>query len=443
MSSIYKRILYLAIPITIENLVYNFINFVDIFMVGKPDEILHLGPAAISALGVSNQVFFIFIISLFGLMSGANVLASQYYGAREDSNLRKLVLVFLLTSLVYVLPFFLGSTFFTKRIISFYTNDSLVIKLGIDYLKIVAWTFPLTGIGMVFSILLRSINLPKYTLYASIVGLLVNVSLNTVLIPIYGVKGAAVATIIARLSNLVFLMFILFKKKVKLIPNIGEIKTINISFVKKCYAVSLLTFVHEILWVLAISLKASFYGKLGVNEFSSIQIANNINSLLFTMFVGVTAATSVIVGNEIGNDNKEKVIEYTNKIVRLFIFLIIIIVILLNISAPVVLRFMKVPENIYILTRSIIYSVSFTTIFSSYTMLFLVGIFRAGGDLKFSILIEIIPLWFVAVPITYYFSTVYPLPVYLVYIVSYADEIIKLIPCIIRYRSYKWIRKVI
>lgn len=442
-TGLYRKIIFLAVPITIENLIFNFMNFVDIFMVGRPNEKLNLGAAAISALGVSNQVFFIFAISLFGLMSGANVLAAQYYGAKDFKSLRKLFFVFILTSLVYVLPFLIGATYYADKIISFYSTDALVIKLGVQYLGIIKWTLPLTGIGLVISLLLRSVNLPKYTLYASIIGLVINISLNTILIPMYGVKGAATATVIARVIAIAFLIFILIKRKVKISPSFSDIKDINLSFIKKCFYISIFTFVHELMWVSAISLKASFYGKLGVNEFSSIQIANNISNLLFTLFIGITSATAVIVGNEIGNNQRERVIDYTSKILKNISILIVLSVIILNTLGPVVLKFMGVDNSIYSLTKKIIYSVSFVTIFTSYTMLFLVGIFRAGGDIKFAIAVEIIPLWCVAIPLTYYFSIVHPVPVYIVYVISYADDFIKIIPCIIRYKSNRWIKKVI
>ncbi|WP_067140628.1 MATE family efflux transporter [Oceanivirga salmonicida] len=442
-KNIYKKILWLAIPITLENLIYSFINFVDIFMVGREDKVIGLGADAVSALGVSNQFFFLFLTSLFGLLSGASILSSQYYGAKDFKNLRKITVLFVLFSLIYVIPFFVLGKFFPNLVLGFYTNNKPVMELGYRYLGITIWTFPLTALGMAFGILLRSVNLPKYSLYTSILGLCINIVLNTTLIPVYGVSGAATATLISRLVTVTILPMILIIKKVPVIPKLKDILDIDFGFIKKVLSLSFFTFLHEILWSMAVSVKTSFFGRMGTTAFSSIQIAASINSLLFTVFIGLTAATAVIVGNELGNDNPESAYEYSKKIVKIYTVVLFLIIIVLNIITPFVLRFMGVSPEVFKLTRSIIYMVSITSSLVAYTMLFLVGIFRAGGDVKFSIYIEIIPLWFVSLPLMYVFTEIYTVPVIILFLISYTDEFIKLIPCLTRYFSKKWINKMI
>ena len=90
----------MALPIAFENMIFSLINFVDIFMIGK------IGTSAISALGIANQVFFIFTCSVYGLLSGANVLAAQYYGVKNYKNLRKIMTLTIGLGLLMSLPFF-------------------------------------------------------------------------------------------------------------------------------------------------------------------------------------------------------------------------------------------------------------------------------------------------------------------------------------------------
>lgn len=80
--TVYKSILSIGIPVLLENLVYNFINFLDNFMVGKENPTLGLGVNAVSGLGIVNQIYFIFIVASFGLYSGASVLSSHIMGKK-------------------------------------------------------------------------------------------------------------------------------------------------------------------------------------------------------------------------------------------------------------------------------------------------------------------------------------------------------------------------
>ncbi len=313
----------------------------------------------------------------------------------------------------------------------------------LKYLKITIWTFPLTAFGMSFTILLRSVNLPKYSLYVAILGLFINIILNLILIPKYGVEGAAVATLISKIISVALLPVFLISKKVPVIPKIEDILDINYEFIKKVFMLSFLTFAHEILWSTAASIRTSFYGRLGANAFSSIQIASSIKSLLFTVFIGLTAAAAVIVGNELGNNNPQKAYDYSKKIIKIYSFVLFIMIIVLNIISPIVLRVMGVSPEVYEITRKLIYVISVTSSLTACTSLFLVGIFRAGGDVKFSILIEILPLWLVSLPLMYVFSAIYPVSVFLLFFMSCTDEIIKIIPCAYRYIGKKWINKMI
>ncbi len=447
-SKIYKKILLLAIPITLENLVYSFINFVDVFMVGRENKVIGLGANAISALGISNQFFFLFITSLFGFLSGASILSSQYYGAKDFNNLRKLLILFVGFSFIYSMLFFVAGYFFPNTILGLYSNDIAVVDLGIKYLKIIIWTYPITAIGYAFSMILRSVNLPKLSLYTAIFGLVINIVLNMLLIPVYGVQGAAIATLISRLAATIFLLIIIVLKSKEIIPNFKDFFGINLKFIKVFFTVSIITFLHEMLWSLAMSIKAAFYGKMGTVAFSSIQIANNINSLLFTIFIGLTIATSVMVGNELGKDNIDNVFEFTKKIIRIYTVILFVVIILLNIMAPFILKIMGVSNEIYNLTITIIYSLSITSSLVAYTMLFLIGILRAGGDIKFAIMVELIPLWLISLPVTYLITVIYPkyftpLPVAIVFLISYIEEIIMLVPCMQRFYSKKWIKKII
>lgn len=437
MKSIYKRILIIAIPVAFENMIFSLINFVDIFMIGK------IGTAAISALGIANQIFFIFSCSVFGLLSGANVLSAQYYGIKDYFSLRKIMSLTIILGLFMSLPFMFMILQDPEGIIRFYTKDAQVINYSIQYLKISIYTFPLFSIAFSFAMQLRAINKPKYSLYSSIAALFINVFLNLILIPRYGVAGAATATLIARFSTTIYLYLILLYRKIPIIPRFKEIKYIDLNFIKKLLSISALTFIHEVLWVFADTIKVMLLGRMGTQAFSAIQIVVGINGLLFTLFIGLTNASAIIIGNEIGKSDKIVVYNYSKDCLKLFTYVMVVVIILLNLIAPFAINLMKLENELTMITKRLILSQSVVTVLYSYSMFYLSGMLRAGGDVMFSMLVEILLVWLVGLPLTYLAVDILNFSVYWVYIFARIDDLFKLYPCLKRYFSKKWIRKAI
>lgn len=441
--ALYKRMYKLALPVALENFIYTFINFVDVFMVGRNIPHLNLGANAIVALSFSNQVYFLFIVSLYGLLSGANILSAQYFGIKDYKNLKKVIVVSLITGILIQIPFFVSSMFFANNVLGFFTKDSLVTSLGVSYLRIMCLSFPMIAISFSFTMSLRAVNLPKYSLYASTFSLLVNISLNIILINKYGVIGAAIATVIARFVSMCYLIFVLKYKNIPIIPNFKDIISTKFSMFKKVYGYSVYTFTHEMLWALATTVKTKILANIGIIAFSSIQIAYNISSLLSVFFFGTCDATSIIVGNELGKGNKELAYEYSKECIKIHIFLCAIIMFILYLIGPLTLKIMKVDLEVMKVATPVLRMLCITTVVFSTVAFFLIGFLRAGGDVKFAILAEDIPIWFIGIPITYLVVNYLSLPVEWVFLATYTDEFIILFIAIRRYLSKKWINTVI
>lgn len=434
---IYKRIMYIALPIAFENMIFSLINFVDIFMIGK------IGASAISALGIANEIFFIFSCAVYGILSGANVLAAQYYGKKDYKNLRKIMCITIGLGLILSFPFIIIVLINPEILIKFYTNDTSVINYAKSYFSISIYTFPLYTLGFSLAMQLRAVNKPKYSLYSSIAALFVNIFLNILLIPKLGVAGAAIATLISRVIMTIYLYFSLYLKKIPILPNISDMRNIDLEFIKKVFVISSLTFVHELIWAIIETIKVMIYGKLGTNSFSAIQIVLGISGLLFTLFTGISNASSIIIGNEIGADNKEKVYGYANKCLKLFAFVTVLVVVSLNLFSPILLKFMNLENTLYHITKTLIISQSIAIVFYAYSTFFLSGILRSGGDVKFCVIVEILAMLLIGIPATYLSVYVFNLSVYFVYVISRIDDLVKIYPCILRYVSKKWIKKAI
>lgn len=448
-KELYKKVFTIGIPVSIENMIYSLMNFIDVFMVGKENVALGLGTAAVAGLGFANQVFMIFIVSLFGLNSGGGILAAQYYGKKDYKNLKKCLGITITVGLMFSLLFFLMGLFIPEKIIGIFTSDPKVLKLGANYFRIIALIYPLIGLGYSFNMQLRAIGKNQYSLYSTIIGLCINLVGNYLFIngnlgfPAMGVVGAAIATVIARIVSIFYLIYIIYKNKLPMAGNFQELFKLSWSFIAKALKISLPVFGHEIMWVTGVSMYVIIYGRIGTEATAAIQVVKSISNLVFTLVFGLSSGTAAIIGQEIGAGNEENAYKYGVELLKISLVIGTAVALFVYAICPVVLILMKVDSAIYPLARQIVFSEGILIIIKTTGTLFIVGVLRAGGDTLWTMFADLIPLWTFAIPLTYIAGLKLGLPVALVYLCSGSDELLKMPFCIQRLKSRKWINNLV
>ena len=195
----YKLLISLCIPIIIQQLISTSVNIIDTVMISS------LGETSVASIGVANQYFFLFNMALSGIVGGSGVFISQFYGKNDRINIKKTTSFTTLLSVGLSAIFVLLATLFPTNIINIFSKDPEVIKLCREYFSIIVFCYPLIAISTVFSMGSRSVRNPKLGMICSSIALVVNIILNYCLIfgnlglPALGVKGAALATVIARI----------------------------------------------------------------------------------------------------------------------------------------------------------------------------------------------------------------------------------------------------
>ena len=448
-KELYKKVFTIGIPVSIENMIYSLMNFIDVFMVGKENVALGLGTAAVAGLGFANQVFMIFIVSLFGLNSGGGILAAQYYGKKDYKNLKKCLGITITVGLLFSFLFFLMGLFIPEKIIGIFTSDPKVLKLGANYFRIIALIYPLIGLGYSFNMQLRAIGKNQYSLYSTIIGLCINLVGNYLFIngnlgfPSMGVVGAAIATVIARIVSVFYLIYIIYKNKLPMAGNFQELFKLSWSFIAKALKISLPVFGHEIMWVTGVSMYVIIYGRIGTEATAAIQVVKSISNLVFTLVFGLSSGTAAIIGQEIGAGNEENAYKYAVELLKISLVIGTAVALFVYAICPVVLILMKVDSAIYPLAREIVLSEGILIIIKTTGTLFIVGVLRAGGDTLWTMFADLIPLWTFAIPLTYIAGLKFGLPIALVYLCSGSDELLKMPFCIQRLKSRKWINNLV
>ncbi|MDF2612360.1 MAG: family efflux transporter [Clostridia bacterium] len=438
----YKLILSIAVPIACQNLITFAVSMADSVMVGW------MGQDQLVAVSLANQLFFVFMILMFGLGSGGNIFVAQYWGKGDVGAIHKIISIMGKVSIVFSILFMGVALFIPKQFMGIFTENPVIIDLGAEYLQVIFVSYIFFAMTNIMINVLRSVETVKISVIVYTASLIVNVFLNWVLIfgnlgaPALGVKGAAIATTIARMTEfLIVLVFMIFyEKKIKF--KAKSLLHTDFILLKDFTLIGGPVVLNELLWALGSSAIAFIVAKMG----EEVVAANNINNVVWQFvaifIMGVGNAGAVIIGNTIGAQEYEKAKEYANTLVILAVMLGIIGGVIMFTIRPYVLMLYKVPETTKIVTMQIIAVSSVILLFQSLAFILMIGILRGGGDTKFVLIADIIFLLFIAIPLGYLAAIVFKLSIPLVFIALRCDEIIKVIASLFRVKSGKWIRNV-
>jgi putative MATE family efflux protein len=441
--SFLRELLVIAIPISFQQLINASLNMIDVIMVGQ------LGESSIAALGLSNQVFFVFILILFGTTSGMAIFTAQYWGKQEIEPIRK-VLGMSLTVALFVGLIFTGITLFIpETALGFYTADSKVIELGSSYLRIVGFSYLAVSISTSYIAVLRSVHLIRMTVIATISALIFKTILGYGLIfgmmglPALGVRGAAIGTAAGRTLELVLLLVMVYTRKTPLAANPLTFFSFDFSFFWRVLKTALPAVANEMFWSLGITTYNAIYAHIGTDSIAAINVNSTVEELGFVVFIGLGNACAVLVGNRIGAGRKEEAYEIVRRVVIMglvFAWSVGLVIFLLRDAVVGLYDLSPSGENNVRLLMLVMACCLWIRMFNFSVF---IGALRAGGDTRFALLMELCSIWLIGVPAAYVGAFVLHLPVYLVYLMVMLEEFAKAFASGWRFVSRKWIHDLV
>lgn len=443
----YKTVFTIALPIIMQNFFSAFINMLDTIMVGQ------LGSIAISAVGLSNQIFFIMNIVIFGICSGGAIFIAQYWGKQDFSGLRKTLGIMILLSVTVSILFSFLAILFPEFCLRIYTKDQEVIKAGCAYLKRVGWCYIFIGLGYAWAHSSRSTEHVKLPMIASLVSVLLNCALNIIfifgvtiqgvtIVQARGIIGAADATVIARFVEASILICVPFIKKYEVVGKFKEYFAWDKTFIEKYIKIALPVLLSETFWAIGFSLENSVLAHAGTAVIAAANIRSPIDDIIWTFFIGTGNAAAIIIGKKIGEKKYTEVKQFANRMARFMAIsggLISLLMIPISFLLP---YFYKVEPEVIRMAQNMIYLYVLFYSFSAFDMCIIVGICRAGGDTTFSALIDIGFLWLISLPLAALGVGVFHWPYWLLIIILRFENVLKAICGFIRLRSGKWMRNV-
>ncbi|MDP1713354.1 MAG: MATE family efflux transporter [Anaerolineales bacterium] len=438
-----RELLVIAVPISFQQLVNASLNMIDVIMVGQ------LGEASIAALGLSNQVFFVFILLLFGTTSGMAIFTAQFWGRHDVDPIRKVLGMSILTTSIIALIFTLAATLMPQVVLGFYTNDPEVIEIGSRYLRIVGFSYIPVALATSYIATLRSIQLIKITVIATIIALIFKTILGYMLIfgigifPALGVEGAAIGTASGWALELILLLSLVYTQKTPLAANPLTFFAFDISFFARVLRTTLPALANEFFWSVGITSYNAIYAHIGTDSIAAVNINATIEELGFVVFMGLGNACAVMVGNRIGAGKKEEAYETVRRVIILSVLSAWAVGVLVLLLRDFVVSLYDLSPSGVNNVRMLMLMMACILWIRMFNFSTFIGALRAGGDTRFALLMEICSIWLIGVPAAYIGAFVLYLPVYYVYLMVALEEVAKAFVSAWRFRSRKWIHDLV
>ena len=438
LKGFYTSLFTIAIPISLQALLQNFVNMLDTVMIGR------LGSVEIAAVGLGNQIFFILNMILFGITSGGGVFIAQFWGKKDLSGIRRSLGLMTLIAAFVALVFTVLGLFIPHQLIRIYSPDPEVVRVGGEYLRLACLSYIPTAISFSITLALRSTERVKLPLVCTSVSLLTNAGANYLLIFLagLGVKGAAIATVFSRLVELVILLSWTYSHGYEICGKLRELLGFDWSFVFKYLKIAFPVIVNETFWGLGTSVYNGIYAHAGTDSFTAYSITGTISQLTWVFCMGFGNGIGVLIGKLIGEKKLDQARTYALRSMW-FMPLVgaVVGVLLLPLSKLLPFLFNVEPEIIKMATQILMILILLYP-FNSFCMDWVVGVCRAGGDTVFSAVGELIVLWGVAIPLGYVAAFVLHLPAPMIFLFLSSESIVKSIVGAIRVLSGKWLHEV-
>lgn len=442
----YRQVVMLAAPIVLQNLITSMLGMADIFMVGM------LGEEPMAAVTLANIPLFVVQLFIFGVQSGSSVLISQYWGKQDMEAINRVMGVAMWTAGT-VSALFAGVLLLQPvEFLGLFGNQGDVVELAAQYGSVAGLSYVCCAFTMMYVAAYRSMEQPRLGMYILVTSMLLNTFLNWVFIfgklgaPAMGVRGAAVATLIARMLELVIVAVHMANSKVFRIRFrllLRPERDMAARFLR--YGAPVVC--NETMWGLGTAVFPTIMGHMdGSTEIlAAYTIAGNMDKIVMVVSFGLAATAAIIIGREVGAGRPEEVGAVGMALYTLAVLCGIVIGLLLllfgRLVAPVwVYPLFQMSARAGAIATMMMTVQAMVRPLRDFNSVTIVGILRGGGDVKMATVIDIIPLWLVAIPAAALCGVMLHADILWVYLSMTLEHLVKCVLGFRRLHSDKWVR---
>jgi putative MATE family efflux protein len=426
----------------LQNLVSAMVNMIDTVMIGQ------LGTVEIAAVGLGNQFFFLYNMILFGICNGGSIFTAQFWGKHDIPGIRKNVGLCLTLGLGVGVLFTLAARCFPHVIMGVYSRDPAVIQAGSAYLGALFPAFIPYAVSFVFSATLISTEHVKVPMATAMIALSMNAVLNYFFIfgagpiPAMGVKGAAIATAIARLTEMCILIAVSYGRRYAHAGPLRELVSYGMPHFTRFLKIAAPVMINEFIWSIGINMQNLILARTHTNAIAAFNITNTVSQLTWVVFMGLGTGAGVLIGKKIGEGDEKAARDYAKWITRFAPLLAAGVALLLFPLSRLLPVLFKVNETALAITTIMFIILACSYPFRAFNMSMIIGVCRAGGDTVFCAFYDLIFMWCFALPLAAAASFIFQAPVWVIYLCIVSEEPLKMILGFLRLRSGKWLHNV-
>ena len=427
----------MVLPIAFQSFMAAAVNASDAVMLG------FLEQDAMSAVSLAGQITFVLNLCITVLVQGTTVLAAQYWGKGDRQTVEKVLAIALRYMLLVSVVFFAVTSFAPARLMRLLTNERPLIERGAAYLQIAGWAYVPMGISQIYLCIMKNSGKTGKSTVIGSSAMVLNVGLNAVLIfglfgfPAMGIQGAALATSLSMLLQLLWTLAEAWKK---------DSLKIRLSYLRRADQIIRKDFNHYTLpivgnyffWGGGVTLFAIIIGHLGSDAVAANSIANIVRNLMACVSKGLGTAGAILVGNELGKNEIETAKLYAKRSTILAAVIGVCSGTFLFLIRPAILSVVRLTPTAAGYLSGMLLIGSYYMVVSSVDSMVIGGIFCAGGKSQFGCICDGIVLWLIITPLASLAAFVWNWPVLAVYFIICLDEVIKIPVVLWYYRRYTW-----
>ena len=434
----------IAIPLTLQNLLFSSFTLIDTVMVGR------LGDLSLAAVGMAGKWSWFLNIVLFGCTSGAAVFIAQYFGAQDRKGIHRTYGLMSLLSLAAGVIFMIGALLVRETIVGMFTKDPQAIAVASVYLRCIAFSYPFQAIAKSAATLLQSTQRVVIPFIGAACSVLTNVVLNALLIfglcgfPALGVAGAAIASAAAAVVNALVIYGLGLARGSMLRAPLREMLDISRGFVRDYVRIGAPAMFNETIWALSILIYSAIFGHMSTEAYAAITVAKSIEDLTCVAVFGMCSACAVMIGSYVGQGKYD----HAKACARYHIALVTAMSLVIGgslffLRGPIMSLF-GVSETVRAASMAVIMVYGAEMALRNIPLMLVVGTFRAGGDTKYGLIVDSISAYLIGIPMTAIAGLVLHFSVPVTYAIMYfVEDIFKVIVYGRHFLSGKWIRPVV
>lgn len=436
----HKELFKIALPVTLQCLLQSSFSVIDQIMTGQ------LGSVSIAGIGLASKFTSLFSVVIAAISTAAGIMIAQYLGKKDEREVGRSFFTNLGLALVITLVFLAVCLVFPQKIMRLYTNDAKTVSAAAEYLMIYSASFLPLAVNMLLSTYLRCVEAASIPLYTSIASAVLNTGLNYIMIfgklgfPAMGIKGAALASVIAQILGCL-LLYILFvrtykKKEWKL--------TFSLFVEKKSWkqyaGIILPILICEFFWSLGENVYAGIYGHIGTQATAAMTLTNPVQAITIGALTGVSQAAGIMIGKLLGAKEYEKAYRDAKRMMLYGFCGSLVLSAAIAVLAGYYVRIFNVEESVRLAAKSLLFAYALISPVKVQNMILGGGIIRSGGKTRYVMVIDLIGTWLIGVPLGLISAFVWEMPVAAVYFMLSLEECVRFAISLVVYRKRKWMQ---